>query len=904
MVSKDRANATALVILLSIAAFATTVWAEAVVTWDFTQGRHGWIGNQFVDDLRVTAEGLSFVSTGIDPWIEGPAIDTPGRGLTRVTVAIKSTAQASGELFYGRRFEAGRSVRFTVQNDGQWHDYALMVVEPLESGTRLRLDPAAGPGRIVVRSIRVESLPRIIPPAPEKPTRPDIEPGQGLAVTSGELTVEHSRSTWGSFAIRVGDKEMAAGYQAERIGLLLDGEPEWLDLSEVAGDAVSCVSTPDGAILCKVTPTDSEGGRWEVTRRIAAGAAADTITVETQFVVGRDREVLHLPWLTIFPGLGTFGPRKTQGLFAGLEYLADEPSSSEADITTPEHIRRVPDPVKVTFPLMALAHEGRYIGLVWEPSEAVAAVFDSPDTIYGSDAHVMALTAPAVGTRRFENDLVAHSPFTLAAHQPVTSRITLIGGVGETVVPAVQQYVALKGLPDLPDFEGGLDAAVTLLAHGWLDSTINENGLFRHAVWGSSFGLQPAADAPMYMDWLAGHASDSDLAGRLRQGRDLALSKLPPGQPYLSTVSHVRAPAAPLVFGRVAAYVQARAAEAGRLLTQFDEKGIKRYRPGKVDYSTTHFAKHANGLAAADVARILEAATLTADRQLTEQALALLDKQTALYGGTVPRGAQTWEVPLHTPDVLASAYLVKAYTLGYLLSGEQEHLEQARYWAWTGVPFVYLYNPTARQIGPYATIAVLGATNWQAPVWFGRPVQWCGLVYASALHLLSRHDANEPWLQIARGITATGLQMSWPVTDPKRQGLLPDVFELRPQHRDGPAINPGTVQAHVPELFGQGTLYDVRKLGGRHVFTHAPGTIRDVEERPDSAVFVVEGWRGRSCHVLVSGLTTRPSAVTVRPADDAGGFHVATEPEMQFDPEQRLLIITVTGTSQIELDYD
>ena len=155
---------------------------------------------------------------------------------------------------------------------------------------------------------------------------------------------------------------------------------------------------------------------------------------------------------------------------------------------------------------------------------------------------------------------------------------------------------------------------------------------------------------------------------------------------------------------------------------------------------------------------------------MIEQGLALLDKQTALYANTVPRGAQTWEVPLHTPDILASAHLVKAYTLGYMISGKQEYLEQARYWAWTGVPFVYLVNPTEGEIGPYATIAVLGATNWQAPVWFGRPVQWCGLVYCSALHLLSQYDKNGPWETIAKGITATGLQMTWPASDPQAPG--------------------------------------------------------------------------------------------------------------------------------------
>ncbi len=891
MADINRTKTIVIPLVALIGVLSTLARAESVVTWDFTEGLHGWMGNRFVADLRVSADGMDFISTGIDPWIEGPAIETPGSELTRVTVTMKFTANAAGELFYGRHFEAGRSVRFVVQNDGQWHDYALMITEPLASGARLRLDPAAGPGRVVIRSIGVESLPRIAPPFLEKPTRPDLAAGRGLGVTSGELVLEHARDSWGAFAVNVSGQEVAAGYQAEQIGVLFDDEAQWLRLDRAS---VTCELVGD-AILCEAVLTDSGGARWRVTRCFAAGVAGGTIEIDTQFTVDRDRDVVHLPWLTIFPGLGTFGQRKTQGLLAGLEYLADEPSSSEADITTAEHVRRVPDPVKVTWPLMALVQEDRYVGLIWEPSDTVAAVFDSPDTIYGSDAHLMALSAPAVGTRRFENELVAHTPLKLVANEPIESRVTLLGGVGETVVPAIQQYVGLEGMPDVPAFEGGFDAAVTRLAHGWLDSDINADGLFRHAVWGSSFGPQPAADAAMYMDWLAGHVADANVAGKLRRGCDLALSKLPAGQPYLSAVSHVRNPAPLLVFGRVEAYVRARSAEAANLLKQFDDVGIKHYRAGKVDYGKTHFTQHANGLGAADIVRVLEAATLTADPRLTEQALTLLDKQTSLYANTVPRGAQTWEVPLHTPDILASAYLVKAYTLGYLISGKPEHLDQARYWGWTGVPFVYLSNPTAGQIGPYATIAVLGATNWQAPVWFGRPVQWCGLVYASALHLLSEHDPDGPWLQIAKGITATGLQMSWPVTDEKRQGLLPDIFELRAQYRDGPAINPGTVQAHVPELFGQGCLYDVRRLGGRSVFVHAPCAIRDVEDDSGSTSFVVDGWPGRPCYVLVSGLPTEPT-VAVRQA--------ATAPQIRFDSEQRLLTVAVTGTSRIELRYD
>ena len=91
-----------------------------------------------------------------------------------------------------------------------------------------------------------------------------------------------------------------------------------------------------------------------------------------------------------------------------------------------------------------------------------------------------------------------------------------------------------------------------------------------------------------------------------------------------------------------------------------------------------------------------------------------------------PRGAQVWEIPLHTPDMLASAYLVWAYVRGYELTGNEEYLREARKWALTGIPFVYLWSDYPVML--YATPPVYGATNWQAPFWIGLPVQWVGLV--------------------------------------------------------------------------------------------------------------------------------------------------------------------------------
>jgi len=896
-----RALASRLVLLAAtmVLMMPFSVLAKAIAEWDFSKGLQGWTGNNRVENLSFSAEGLVVKSTGEDPWIEGPAIDLPADKICRVKIRMKSNADAGAELFYGRTFKAGDSVRFSVRTAGRWHDYSLVIRDKLGPDTRFRLDPCTERGEITVASIMVETISQTVVPALEKPREPG-RTASPVSVKSGSLEFEHYAGSWGNFALKVNGVQMAAGYDNELIGLVLGKRTEWLNLRNAKvtfNNRSERSESTDSAVI-----EDSQGGKWELQRQIKPGQRDGTVSVTIELRVDKDRDVVHMPWLTIFPGLGTFGQSKDQGLFAGLEYLSDEPSSSEADIETPDHVRRVPDPLKITFPLAAIAHGGNYIGVIWGPSGVVAAAFDSPDTIYNSGAHVISLSGPAVGELRFENDFCAHTPLRLKANTPLKVSVLIIGGQGKTVVPAVRHYVALKGLPDVPEFEGGFNAAVELLSHGWLDSQINHDGLFRHAVWGSSFPPGPAADAAMFIDWLAHHATDKELRQRLNSAKSQALAKIPTAQPFSSCVSHAHLPAAPFVFGRTFDFVEQRRSQAVRLLENYDKDGVKLYQPDKTDYSRTHFEKHANGLAGRDMVAILEGAVLSGDRDLAAKAIELLDKLTTLYADTVPRGAQTWEVPLHTPDILASAHMVKVYTLGYVLSGQEKHLEQARYWAWTGVPFVYLYPPTPGRVGPYATIAVLGATNWKTPVWLGRPVQWCGLVYASALHLLSEYDPQGPWEKIANGITVTGLQMSWPRSDPERQGLLPDFFDLSAQIAAGPAINPGTVQAHIPELYGKGKIYDVRKLIRSGWFINAPGAIGNIHEDTGRVTFTVDGWGEKSYYVVLCGIEKEPGQVSARSVSDNSQQQSAFESaETQFHSEQHILVIALKGKSEIQM---
>ncbi|HUU18449.1 MAG TPA: hypothetical protein VMW72_14965 [Sedimentisphaerales bacterium] len=885
--------------LMTIFVVPVSAYANTVADWDFTKGTQGWTGNNRVEKLISSQEGLLVKSKGQDPWIEGPVIDLAGEKMIRVKIRLKSNADTSAELFYGRAFRAGHSVRFTAQNDGRWHDYSLVIREILGKGTRFRLDPCTGEGQITVAFIKVEAIGEIVVPSLEKPERPIKIGSNGLLVKSGSLEFEHYGGGWGNFIVKVDSVEMAVGYECELLGVVLDESPEWLNLKNAK---VTFRSKPEGEFRGIAVITDSRGAKWEIQRSIRPAKQEGTLIVETELKVNKDRDIVHIPWLTIFPGLGTFGERKSQGLFAGVEYLCDEPSSSTADIEIPEHVRRIPEPVKITFPFMAIAHNGNYIGVIWEPCDMVAATFDSPDRIYNSGAHVMSLSGPAVGELRFENEFCAHTPFKLEANKPVKVSVLIVGGKGETIVPAIKKYVELKGLPAVPEFEGGFGAAVNLLTHGWLDSQISHDGLFRHAVWGDNFPPAPAADAAVFIDWLANNTKDEKLCERLNSAKNRALMKIPTGQPFSSSVGHAHLPTAPFIFGRTYEFMQRRHSEALGLLRNFDEDGIKLYKPGKTDYSRTHFAKHANGLSGRDMVSILEGAALSGDKELISKALKLLDKQTSLYADTVPRGAQTWEVPLHTPDILASAHMVKAYTLGYIISGGEKYLEQARYWAWTGLPFVYLYPPTSGRVGPYSTIAVLGATNWRAPLWLGRPVQWCGLVYCSALQMLSVCDTKGPWEKIAKGITTAGLQMSWPVTDKERQGLLPDFFDLKAQIGAGPAINPGTVQAHLSELYDKGKIYDVKKLTGSGWFIHAPCAISGVREDKKTAAFVADGWGDKQYYVLVSGIAREPRDVLARGVVQESAEPSAFESaEREFHGEYGSLVVRLQGKSEIRI---
>jgi hypothetical protein len=859
-----------------------------IVIADFTLADHRWHANSSIDALGEGAEGLSMTCRGEDPYLVGPVVDVPlPPGARKLLLELDGTVAGDVRCYAaaeGKDFAEVWAVNLVADGTGKFRG----VLPALGERIRFRLDPPDVAAPVLLRRLLATPLIPLAPAPPAAKPAPIVIPDDALTVKQGAVSVAHDPRRWNALTITIGGRRMADTDPGEAFFTRGDGRGIAVDPS---GGSVESRVTGEGV---EVVATVREGGggddpaTWRFIRRLSAVRRG--VRIETSIDVDRPRELIHLPWLTLFAGRGTFGAGKSQALLPGVEYLDDEPSSNEKEIRGAAARRQLVDPAKVCFPSMVLVADGRWLAVDWEEGGVPASpLFDSPDRWIDAGGHLLGLWSPAAGAfeplpPRYEGERDVYRGVRLEPGKPVRQAITIRGGGGSTVLPAVAERVRIDGLPSLPEIasadegDGGLDAACRLLAHGWLDSAARDGTRWRHAVWQGRFAAQPAADAPACMLWLAAHVGDGSLAERLRSAAREAFEALPVGA--TGGVGHLSRPALPLLLrptvaddAAVGAALTAAAAQARSIAAELTAAGGKdRYVAGPTDYATTLGADHCNGFTALRAEAMLEGAMLGGDEGAIGAALAALDALTVAHpAGEVPRGAQPWEMPLHTPDILASARLTRLHVLGHLLDGDQARLEQARQWAWSGVPFVYLRDPTPGPVGRYATIGVLGATDWVAPVWIGQPVQWCGLVYAGALHDLARvspEPSADTWRTLGRGITRAGLQMTFPIDDPAdRGGLLPDYWLFGSKTGDGPAINPATVQATLAEAYEATPLVTATRLtrdpagSGSHVL-HLPGAVRRATSTATTTTVEMMLWPEDPCRLILTRVARVPQSVT------------------------------------------
>lgn len=822
--------------------------------FDFTrpEGTTGW---KALHDVELTpgTNGLTVRITGTDPYLGGPPRDYPAGLPLWMVLEADSDSAGSAQIFWsGPQPESeSRSVRFFLP--GGSNAVVRVPIPPLEPGTRLRFDPPGTTGACLVRSLRFEPRPALTPPT-WKPAVAASMTGVVALLKVGDLTLRHAATGPGAFRIDVAGQPYAIGHTQAPVGYQFDGQTHWFDTGSPLAPGPRFHRTP-GMVRIESRHRDPDGAIWTFHQEFHA--EINHLRYRSQISVDQERQVVFAPALLVLPGAGTFGTNKSQSLLAGLEYLENEESSSERDLIGPQARRQVPDPLKFTFPFMALAAEGHWLSLAWKTSPELAALHDTPDRVSRSGGHLFGLLHPGADpTVREDGSLLPYGGSRLKPGEMLTAEASLAAGGGTTVIPALQAHVRRTGLPPLPKAIPTAPEYYRLTARGWLDSGIREGHQYRHAV-GNGFGLSPAPDAGYFEAWLAPRVQDPVLAERLLIAARENASAIPDTGWLDGPVSHLRLPSPALVALKASTVAESARAIARHHLDALGPETRVLYRaPAKgEDLGRTHWTNHANGLTATHLSTAFDHALLAGDPVLVQECLGHL-RRMSRHDGEVPRGAQTWEVPLHTADLLASAYLVKVHLCGYELTGERAFLERARAWAWTGIPFLYLESPVTGPVGIYSTIPVFGATQFIAPNWIGLPVQWSGLVYADALLSLAVRDRSLDWNRIARGIALSGVQQVHPDSDRPAMGCLPDSFELRSQFRNPVPINPGTLQPLAAVAYGEKPLHGFAAARKLPAWVVAPGPVRLLLDDPKRARFRIQAPTEFPVHVVVGGADT------------------------------------------------
>jgi len=707
------------------------------------------------------------------------------------------------------------------------------------------------------------------------------------AVTSARTTAV------GPVVLRAGSDRTAAELVAGRARTLIGWMPHLgrVTVRLPSGKAETVVArygpatTTSGVLGLISSRKDSAGGLWRFASHLqplGAGACRITITASCS----AQRQVLSFDGPTLLVGESSTGARKDEALFPGLEWLVgDEVSSGDLDIANdhPDRPRYAPHPNKVTIPAMAVVTSAGLAGLYWDCRDRWASaldrpqpVFASPDRIGGTAAHRLGLMAPSSAHGLGENAVVSGygRGYVLAAG----SRLRLSAIV--QTIPRSQvrrSYGALEALaawfrwfrPEPPaPAPRGSDPAQTAWSmqaymgtlwdkegRGWFPY-LNGPAIWRHPSFDASFAydLLTASRRPGASEHAAGwrdRVAEARAHGVTPDTMDgFAFAE---GDPLAS----LRALGGPI------AALQADQAADGSYAFDADrrDQGVFRGydfhelgRPGEVEC----------GLIARNAFVMLRAARLTGDMAAYRSGLKSLE---CVRRYRVPRAAQVWEVPVHTPDILAAADAVDAFIEAYRFSGDRRWLEDARRWAVAGLPFVYVWNAPDKLWMRYGSIPVFGASQMRGS-WFGNVVQWNGLRFAAAILKLSEYDGERrwgglTWRDIARGITRSAMYQQ--STKPEIMGLWPDSLHTITGVRAAWDFAPRQILQNVWRLEGRAeepTTLRVSAPGGRMVRLSAVGTVTAVRWRAGDMAFSLRHPAGMRGSVVVCGVT-RPSAVRV-----------------------------------------
>ncbi len=836
---------------------ASTKPIGQATVWRFPEDAKSWraVRECAIEEAKDdSGRATVFVSKGIDPILVR-SIEKQSMEF-EVTFVCRAASATSAQLFWDNsgkdRFNESDSRRFELLGDNQWHEYRVRVAK---TGVQsLRFDPADSPVSVEIREIRFQSYQ---PPELEIPELQWLDDEQlqiriksfskapievvvsaGIAAELGgpagtgseeKVSIEPEKESTVTLRIPTQSAEADAvrvvakstNSIAERTTVRLSAMHQIL-----AGQAVdsvlkgwSSIESPSHSL--RISPAGSSAillqrgkaasdlrfvaclaplswDRQQIERMTVSKSPtsssnptessvklhSDNSTIELSLsdgkldIVRQSKSSAEGPVLRI-PG------KIEQALLAGVEHLGSgEASSSDIDITTDDRFRYEPPPYHLTMQLAAVVTGSDRIGFRWK-DPLLQPVFATPNFFDGAKDTRIAL--------RGSN---------------VAATIALGTGwdAGGRIEDSVAEYISARGLPIVA--QPARDIAE--------QDQLNLAGLFRSELYDKDRGwyhaiLPGSHGMPKSAQWFGDHASAV-----------LALGKrLPADESQIARGgSHIANDRWMFLTGRAEQWSQSQSQQLRSLIPRQQPDGSVVYDG---QWSVGHFEKTSSGQCGMVAEQLMNIAWMTGNAEARQAGLKTLEYCNRFR---TPRGAQVWECPLHAPDIMASAHLARAYTIAFQLTGNAEYQKLAVRWALSGLPFVYQWQESPQASGmPYSTIATLCATHRVAPLWIGRPVQWCGIVYADAVLDVAQIDASIPWKQVAEGIYRSSTYQQY--SSGPSIGLLPDSVTPSVTRRFPYDINPATVVLLGHRLQGRAVRLETASVDGKQLVSPWPIVISD-----------------------------------------------------------------------------
>jgi len=536
--------------------------------------------------------------------------------------------------------------------------------------------------------------------------------------------------------------------------------------------------------------TDGDGVTWTFSFAFSLAPEADRVSVEYVATPSADADCYLLDGPNLYVGEGTFGSHKDVGLLPGLEFLqGDQDSSSLRDFSNEWRFRMAPHPYRLTIPVASVAHDGCMVALSWDPlrkwdgaESFVGLRYASPNRIadwaqwteYG-DNHLLGLFVPSVPRWVPENAMQAEEPYRAIGGRPLTIGAEVLLASSDDPVFPVLDWIERHRLPEpAPAPRSGEDED-DLCRQAYLRTLWSpEAAGWKQWVEVDEYRKNAWVELLLTLDVLT--TDRPEVRRALEERVRTAHEGRPPGPAGRDATGSV----VPYFLGELdtdtLSTLEARVREA---LASQSADGSWAYVPlplpeGFEDSQPLGDASHVSTYrTAANAWVLLRYASITGDSAAREGGLRAL---AFLIGGRclVPQGAP-FEDPAESPYLLTSGLAVGAFVEGWKLTHDRGLLRGARYWAASGLPFVYLWNLPDTPVQRYATLGVFGSSYWDHASWLGRPVQWIGLDYAYNLRKLAEVDDSFPWRTVADGITTSAMYQQ--STEGPRLGTYPDSLE-------------------------------------------------------------------------------------------------------------------------------